>query len=594
MKHQVDQQDWTTKDFPDHLTSYDSLVQHFRGQLEGLTTTQKGDRFVHFVQRLIPQTEVGSGFDLPALREKKSGDEGVDLTARGRDSRSVLYIQARLWVDRAEKIDSIVSNFQAYLTTHHSRLSGQQYQFNFDDQSPHFLLITLSRLKGILKRYEDREFASKDFYRQLVTESRLHFIDGNQILSILRAAHRKTSQLPANLILNLETPVIRKDNVFFGIIASTELRALYDQFGDALFFENIRDFLGPAKGRERVGRTTPNDEIIKTITICPDKMLERNNGIVFRADKVELGESDSQLRLSRGSVVNGCQTTMCLVEYAEHPSCVPVKVVQTSDSWDIAKAANYQNSVADIDLDLARNLRPQLAKRAATISGIQIDDGEKSAFQIIDEIYDRKVAYYETRLLYIGLFSRTPNNVFAANYTELMHDLIDRFYNEDPYGTKTFETLFALQGASQEGLREAKATFTHPEYAGMFKRLYREDSPSYRCFISVLALCGAINMNIAKREGDGLAEYERMGKFLREAHAILENRKERFLKFYKHAVKIWMQEMPTDADDAEIRRDMSLISRGLKFTGIFRKLCMEADVDDWLREEEQQFQQRNA
>ncbi len=46
---------------------------------------------------------------------------------------------------------------------------------------------------------------------------------------------------------------------------------------DALFFENIRDFIGPAKGRERVGRTAPNDEIIKTITTCPGKMIERNN-----------------------------------------------------------------------------------------------------------------------------------------------------------------------------------------------------------------------------------------------------------------------------------------------------------------------------
>jgi hypothetical protein len=451
-------------------------------------------------------------------------------------------------------------------------------------------------LEGILKRYEKREYASKDFYRQLVAKSRLHFIGGDQILSILQAAYRKTSQLPADLVLNLETPVIHKDNVFVGIISSTELRALYDQFGDALFFENIRDFLGPAKGRERVGRTTPNDEIIKTIATRPDKMLERNNGIVFRADKVELGESDSQLRLSRGSVVNGCQTTMCLVEYAKEPSCVPVKVVQTSDSWDIAKAANYQNSVADIDLDLARNLRPQLAKRAATISGIQIDDGEKSVFQIIDEIYDRRVAYDETRLLYIGLFSRTPNNVFAANYTELMHDLIDRFYEEDPYGTKTFETLFALQGASQEGLREAEATFTHPEYTGMFQRFYKEDNPTYRCFVNILALCGAVDVNIADRKADGLAEYERMKGFLDGTRAILENRRERFLKCYRHAVKIWMQEMlPTDRDDdMEIRRVMGSRSRSANFTNMFRKLCMEADLDAWLREEEQKFQQRNA
>src|SRR6266496_2482329 len=50
--------------------------------------------------------------------------------------------------------------------------------------------------------------------------------------------------------------------------------------GDALFFENIRDFLG-VTSQERTGRKTPNKEIIKTVTTEADKMLSRNNGIVF-------------------------------------------------------------------------------------------------------------------------------------------------------------------------------------------------------------------------------------------------------------------------------------------------------------------------
>ncbi|MBM3134990.1 MAG: hypothetical protein FJZ89_06865 [Chloroflexi bacterium] len=537
MGNKIDLRNWATDaSFPAYLASYESLEQHFRGQLDGLSPTGKGDRFAHFVQRLVPQTDVGSDFDLPVLREKKSGDEGVDLIASGKDGRSVLYIQAKMWIDRAEDIDSIISKFQAYLTTH--SLIGQQYSFGFEDRPTYFLVVTLSSLKGILDRYEKRKFASEDFYRRCVTEHRIHFVDGHQILSILRAAYSKISQLPANLVLNLETPFIRKDNVFFGVISSTELRALYKQFGDALFFENIRDFLGPAKGRERMGRTTPNDEIITTITTCPDKMLERNNGIVFRADEIKPVETQNQLILTRGSVVNGCQTTMCMVEYAEGVCYVPVKVVQTTDSWDIAKAANYQNSVADIDLDLARHLRPQLAKRAAAISGFQIEDGEKSAFQIIDAIYDHRVAYDETRLLYIGLFSKTPNNVFTANYTELMTGLIERFYQEDPYWAKTFETLFMLQGASQEGLEEAKETFKHPEYAGMFERLYREDSLSYKCFISILALCGAVDINIAKRESDLAVEHERMKKFLSDALVTLQNYRDKFLRYYTLAVKI--------------------------------------------------------
>jgi len=36
--------------------------------------------------------------------------------------------------------------------------------------------------------------------------------------------------------------------------------------------------------------------------------------------------------------------------------------------------------------------------------------------------------------------------------------------------------------------------------------------------------------------------------------------------------------MSIEAEDAEIRRDMSLLSRKANFTGMFRKLCMDADL----------------
>jgi hypothetical protein len=322
MNLQVNDQGWATDDgFPIYLKSYQSLEQHFRAQFQGLSTTAKGDRFAHFTKKLIPQTEIGLDFDSPVLNEKKSGDEGIDLTAQGKDGNSVLYVQTKLWVDRADDIDSIPSKFQAYLHQSNSPIQKRMFDSNDTLPRPHFLLVTLSSLKGIRQQYEKREFASKNFYRQCIEERRLHFVDGPQIWSILRAAYTKISETPANLILNFEIPTSKKDNVFFGVISSNELRSLYKQFGDALFFENIRDFIGPAKGRERVGRTTPNDEIIKTITTCPGKMLERNNGIVFRARHVDQGDSPNQLILGRGSIVNGCQTTMCLVEYAEQ-SCL--------------------------------------------------------------------------------------------------------------------------------------------------------------------------------------------------------------------------------------------------------------------------------
>jgi hypothetical protein len=566
----------TKSDLPGYLTSFDQLQQHFRAQLEGLSTTEKGNKFARFVQRLLPQTEIGSDFKLPELSGKVSGDEGVDLTAEGKDGKASLYIQSKLWVDRADLVDSVISKFQAFTT---KKGPKQPKLFDPKSRSIHFLLATLSPISGIFKKYEEIEYGSKDFYRKCKEEHRIHFIDGHQILPILRATYNKLSQIPTELVLNFDTPYIFKSNVYIGVISNSELKGLYTKFGDALFFENVRDFLGVQRGSEKLGRTTPNNEIIKTITQYPEKMLSRNNGIVFGADKVQQGSSPNQLILNNGSVVNGCQTTMCLVEYSELPSSVLVKVVETSDSWDITKSANYQTAIPDIDLELARYLRPQLVKRAASNLGVQINGVEKSAFQLIDEIYNHKVAYQETRLLYIGLFSRSPNNVFASNYTELMQELISELFEQSSYEQEIFDTLFLLQGASQESLKEAQEIFKNQSYAGMFDRLYKDDSLPYRCFLSILALCGAISINIADRQSDLKKEYERTIDFLSNAKLLLKNQNSRFPKFHKLAVKIWMQDNLGDEDDAEIRRDMYIRTKRLNFTNMYRKICMEADLE---------------
>lgn len=567
------------EDFPEYLRSYEALSQYFRAQLQSLNTTEKGDRFAHAASKLIPQTDIGPEFDYPTLNNKKSRDEGIDLIATGKENKNRhLYIQAKLWIDRAETIDSILSKFQSYNEADRKSSLGQ-LSFNFNTLDSVFMVITLSPLKTILAQYEKKAFSSKPFYHQIMQENRLHFIDGYQILSILKAAYSKVNKINTKIVLELEADFIHKDDVYIGITSSVALKDLYNHMGDALFFENIRDFLG-VSNQERVGRKTPNNEIIKTVTNHPDKLLSRNNGIVFSASKVEQGNSACQLVLHNGSVVNGCQTTMCIVENAKQECYVLVKVVEITESWDIATAANYQNSVADIDLELAQYLRPQLVKKAAALSGVQVDDTIGSPFHIIEEIYDRKIAYDETRLIYIGLFSRTPTNVFIANYTELLQDLLQKFYEDDKYGERIFDILFALQSISQEGLKLAEDTFKDPSYSKMFERLYSEESLTYRCFICILALCSFANVNIAERNAEPIKEYERMRYFFREAQKLMGGSKDEFLKYYLYAVKVWMQEMNIDAEPTEIQQSMHRRSRRLNFGRMFRDVRMEKDLQE--------------
>jgi uncharacterized protein (UPF0332 family) len=203
---------------------------------------------------------------------------------------------------------------------------------------------------------------------------------------------------------------------------------------------------------------------------------------------------------------------------------------------------------------------------------------KNSAFQIIDEIYDRRIAYDETRLLYIGLFSRSPNNIFDANYTHLTQDLIQKIYQEPSYEEDVFETLFLIQGEAQKGLEAAKNTFSNPIYANNFQRLYNPDNLSYKCFLTVLALCGAVNVDISDRIQKQNKEYARMRKFLSSAKNLLKTQPDKFISFYEFAVKVWMNEVTDDDDETKILRDMVNKSRRLKFSLLFRKICMEGDL----------------
>lgn len=215
---------------PEYLSSFDTLQQHIRGQLNGLSTTEKGDRFAHFVQRLIPQSEVGSAFEFPELRSKVSGDGGVDLIANGRISDKTLFVQSKLWVDRADTIDSVVSKFQAFTS---NSTDEQPALFNIDNDPTHFLLVTLSPLSGILESYKSKQYSSIMFYQQCAVEDRIHFIDGPQILELLKTAYKKLNQVPTELTVNFETTYIQKGNVYIGVISSNELKALHRHFGDA-------------------------------------------------------------------------------------------------------------------------------------------------------------------------------------------------------------------------------------------------------------------------------------------------------------------------------------------------------------------------
>lgn len=574
---------------PDFLESFENLTTHFDEHFGELGSNERGDTFLDLALKVISLTEESQDFPLLRPSEKKSHDGGVDLfTAVTADGR-ILCAQSKYKIRSREQFDSIISKFYDYETSLRPPKPQPTLLPEPDDvvsqlPIPTFAIATSSKLEGIVARYQQSTLASREYYQQLLNQKRLFIVDGPRILNLLQSLYKKTHLIPANISLRSRSGWLACDNVWFGTVAGTDLVNIYAQHGDAVFFENIRDFLGTTSGKVVTTRSTVNQEIIRTISTEPGKMLARNNGITFRATDVTI--SDDIAEMSMAAIVNGCQTTMCLVHCAPvSAEClVQVKVVRTVDAWDIAKAANYQNPVTRVDLDLARYLRPQLVRRAALTLGYAIEsEVSESASSVLNSIYRTKIDYEELKLLALGLFSRRPNNLFEGNYTELRGDILERLYDLDGGEEAIFSVLLMLLKESRIALSICETTYAGEEYAPLFRRFYSDDKPRYRVYFAIAAIAALLRDDLSDRSDDPDEEFERTKRFLACAREALENRsaeyQDAFLLTFQ-AIADWVLDIQVGKPESEIAQSMYNKISTTAFSSLFRKIRMRLDSDN--------------
>lgn len=270
----------------------------------------------------------------------------------------------------------------------------------------------------------------------------------------------------------LEKSHLHLGNVYIGIVPCHELSKIYQETGDSIFFENIREWLGFQGNKVKSGgiRETVNEAIAATLDESPEKMLERNNGIVLRASKITV-ISDNELSLQDASIINGCQTTMSIFFANPKSGHILAKFVETNDSWEIAKSANFQTQIERVELELARYLRPQLVRVVGAETSYKVGTSNtpqnKSAFSILDQIYKDEIRYDELKSIFVGLFSRSANNAIAANYTEFRIDLLKSF-EEDSEKNIFLESLFLIHNKSVAAMEELKDGLFEPGNNGTF------------------------------------------------------------------------------------------------------------------------------
>lgn len=128
---------------------------------------------------------------------------------------------------------------------------------------------------------------------------------------------------------------------YIGSISAQELSRLHRVHSQKLFSGNIRLFLGSRKGGI-------NEKIIKTAKEKPDHFWALNNGITIVADSIT-ENNDESITVKRFSIVNGCQTTSCLVnagsEGEKAKVLARVIAAKAGSKNDIVLYNNSQNAI---------------------------------------------------------------------------------------------------------------------------------------------------------------------------------------------------------------------------------------------------------
>lgn len=578
-------------ELPIFLRSAEAFSMHLHEKFTDHTSVEKGDGFVAFACKILPLCDFWGDMPAPQLSPKKSHDRGIDLTALHPSTGSKYVGQTKFRMREVQDLDGVISKFAAY-----DKELAREAEADltlFPDQvegGPLYVLVTASNLGEIRRRYEDSRLPSLEFYRRLQSHGRLQILDGPRLLTTLQRLYRQSFFIASEIDLRLSADIIHVDPVYLSVVSADVLRELFEANGSSLFFENIREFLGVnVKGDVR---GSVNEAITETLQQSPSKMLGRNNGITFRADSVEQVAART-LRLRGGSIVNGCQTTMCVVQAGGEAGAamVVVKVVVGEDSWEVAKSANYQNQVSRIDLELARFLRPQIVRKIAVSLGYGMPStGEDNISNVLDEIHHTKISYDALRLLYIGLFSRYPSNIFEGHYSEVRLEVLDAANGEarQEYVMRTcFQLLMQIKDASEE----FKCRHKDEKVLDLFKRFFREEQPRYNCLLGLLTACGCVDDDLAPLEGevDGRARWARLDRFMGRLEVVLTRHKERFNRVFRHAVVALATPVissGTDRDDILQRMSREIEGHsGQKFPNLVMALRMLMNNDDTITEQ---------
>jgi AIPR protein len=507
---------------PAFLNTYTDFRQHIEEIYEDLPSVDKGKIFATLVKDTLNSQE--NFLLLEAnLNPKGSYDEGVDIFwSNPENKKKEIFCQSKFKIKGKDELDSVISKFKSFeeslqdkaqvkseqldLLAEKSTLNETEYKIS----KTKYIIATLWKLEGIIKAYVNSNRPSLIFYQKLINEKRLEIVDGEPFYDFFLNAYQKEYSIPQEVRFRTNGELINKENVYVGIISSSDLIEIYNTSRNGIFFENVKDFLGIGN---KDSALDINSEIYKTVRDEPSKMIERNNGITFKASSIKY--EGEYVILENAGIINGCQTTLCIVKAQPSSDCyVPVKIVTTADeqnSSDIARTANTQNRIDKINLELSDFIRPQLIKSSLAEIGINLADDEasKTAPRVAASISKQRIFKSDLRYLFVGLFSYTPRNIFNSDYANIRFDEIRSTFlsteNKKDLNSllaklivRTSQAFDKLKETYPSEVKDSSEKTPESKVGKVFNRFY-VDQKGYKSYLTVLSIYCLLKIDDEKR-----------------------------------------------------------------------------------------------
>lgn len=331
---------------------------------------------------------------LEAAEADGGNDQGIDIVFADMSSQEIIIIQAHCpentnKVTPKSKWDALISSL-AFIKNPESLRDSGRYDLaelieNTIDAHPDFSITTGLVSLGLKSEQIEKALIAQQ-KSKISTDFNFFYMAQENVISKYKSLIEAEAGIPEDT-LSFDGKYFEDTGEYgrawIGSVTSKELLRLSKKYNNELFAGNVRLFLGEKKGGI-------NQQIIKTAKEKPGQFWALNNGITIVADSATPDKDKNQLELKRFSIVNGCQTTSCLVQAGVTDAKVLTRVIATSETLknEIIRYNNSQNAVkiwAVRAADSIQNeLRIEFGKSSITYAPKQEGTRTKRKISIIE------------------------------------------------------------------------------------------------------------------------------------------------------------------------------------------------------------------